>query len=104
MIVGRTIFYAKWNRVDELKSMMHGMFDGERPEGMRGARLLTDLSGRFYRLVIEVEFDTLASWEVWRNAAFVGGDAGDSTPPDPMRDLVEWGEQEFYTLEASIEG
>ncbi len=99
MIVSRTIFYAKWGRVDELKAMMTGMFQGDLPEGVHGARILSDLDGRFFRLIAEVEFDDLAAWERWRSQDL---EPGGNDHTDPMRELVEWGEQEFYTLEATF--
>ncbi len=102
MIVARTIFYAKWGKVDQLKAIMKGMFEGQRPPQMKGARLYTDLDGRFFRMITEIEFEDLASWESWRNAAFGGGGEGAVDQSDPMADLVEWGEQEFYTLEMQL--
>src|SRR5687768_9851320 len=100
MIVARTVFYAKWGRIDELKQMFQEMFTGQQPEETKGARMLTDLSGRFFKMVVETKHESLADWEAWRAKMFFsdsdGGAAGDTT--DPMRDLVEWGAQEFYTL------
>ena len=101
MIVSRSIFYAKWGKVDALKAMMKGMFEGELPEGVKHGRLLTDLDGRYFRLIAELEFENLAAWESWRNREFASGSGGgDQT--DPMTELAEWGEQEFYTVEVSV--
>jgi hypothetical protein len=101
MIVARTIFYAKWGRIDELKQMFQGMFSGEQPSEVRRGRILTDLSGRFFKMVVETDHDSLAAWEEWRAKMFSSGGASEDTT-DPMRELVEWGQQEFYTLESEV--
>jgi hypothetical protein len=101
MIVARTVFYAKWGRVDELREMFRSVLSGEQPEEVKGGRMLTDLSGRFFKMVVETEHESLAAWEIWRNKMFSGSDGGQD-PTDPMSDLVEWGEQEFYTVEAEV--
>jgi hypothetical protein len=96
MIVARAIFYVKWGRIDELKQMFEPLFVGAQPEEVKGGRMLTDLSGRFYKLVVETEHVSLAAWEAWRAKTFSGGGSDDTSE---MGQLVEWGQQEFYTLE-----
>jgi hypothetical protein len=64
-----------------------------------GGRLLTDLDGRFFRLIAELEFESLSAWDRWRSSE-LGGGGDDHT--NRMAELVEWGEQEFYTVEARI--
>ena len=64
--------------------------------------MLTDLSGRFFKMVVETKHESLADWEAWRAKMFFSDGAAGGDTTDPMRDLVEWGALEFYTLENEI--
>ena len=46
------------------------MLEGAGPGAPQGGRILTDLSGRFFKLVVESEFESLAAWEAWRSTMF----------------------------------
>ena len=99
MIMARTVFQAKWGKADQLvqgmKEMMKG---GERPEGGGKVTLMTDLSGEFHTVVMEGQFDSLASWEKWRAQMFSGSNA----PDNSQDDLFVSGRMEFYTIEAEF--
>jgi hypothetical protein len=100
MIVDRTILIAKWGRIDELKEIFKGYLEGEQPQGVLGGRILTDLSGRFFRLILETEFENLAAWENWRATEFAKPEFGEMFAK--TADLVESGSQEFYTIELKV--
>jgi hypothetical protein len=100
MIVDRTILNAKWGRIDELKEIFKGFFEAEQPAGVMGGRILTDLSGRFFRLIVETEFENLAAWENWRANEFSKPEFAEMFAK--TAELVESGAQEFYTIELKV--
>ena len=100
MIVVRNVFQAKVGRAGELAQVM--------TESMRGAsatdsgpaawRILTDLSGPFDTVVMEIEAESLAAWEQARSAMF-------TTPEFQANfqrnaELMVSGRNELYTIEA----
>ena len=65
MIVVRTVFQAEWNKAGELAHAMHQGIEGmQRPAGAGHWRILTDLSGPFHTVVMEVEVG-----EFWRRGS-----------------------------------
>src|SRR5215212_2208829 len=100
MIVVRYVFQAKFGRGDEMvqayKAAMTQLT--EQLPAVRRARLLTDLSGPFFTVINELELDSLATWESYRQEVF-------SNPAFQQMmaatvNAVESGRTEFYTLEA----
>lgn len=65
MILVREVFHVQFGRAREAVALaQEGMrLEEEHGGGVRGARLLTDLAGDYYQLVMEQEFDDLASFE-----------------------------------------
>jgi hypothetical protein len=60
-------------------------------------RLLTDLSGPFNTLVMELRYASLAAAEQWRNTFFQSQDFKDREDTTP--DWVVSGSTEYYTIE-----
>ena len=101
MIMARTVFQAKWGKADELvKGMKEMMGSGPMPEGGHKVMLLTDLSGEFHTVVMEAQFDSLASWEKFRAQMFTGPES--QAQDNSQDDLFVSGRQEFYTIEAEF--
>jgi hypothetical protein len=99
MIIVRTVFQAEWNKAGELAHAMHQSVEGmTRPAGAGHWRVLTDLSGPFNTVVLEVEVESLAVWEQGRGAMFA--DPQWQQGMTQMTGLIVSGHQEFYTLEA----
>lgn len=99
MIMARTVFQAKWGKADQLvQGMKEMMKDGQMPEGGGKVTLMTDLSGEFHTVVMEAQFDSLASWEKFRAQMF----SGPNEPDNSQDDLFVSGRQEFYTIEAEF--
>src|SRR6476661_711947 len=99
MIVVRTVFQAEWGKASELAHLLHQEL--ERAGQNAGAghwRILTDLSGPFHTVVLEVEVAGLGAWEQGRAAMFA--DAQWQENMGQMAGLIVSGRQEFYTLEA----
>ncbi len=100
MILVRQVFQAKFGHAAEAAAMM--------AEGMRGARdlvgmsprwrVLTDLSGPFDTVVLEVEAESLAQWEEARSRLFSNPHFQEQQRGG--RELFVAGRNELYTIEA----
>lgn len=94
MIVVRGVFQAKYGRGDELVQLfkeVHATW----PSG-RNARILTDLSGPFFTVISEAEYESLSAWEA--NAQEIFSDARFHAWFERMIPLVEGGRREFYSV------
>ncbi len=97
MIQVRTVFQAHFGKAGELAKAMKASM--ATMAGERGARwaILTDLSGPFDTVVMEVQVESLAEWERARKEMF----------EDPKwregfqrtAGLVQSGRSEYYTIE-----
>jgi hypothetical protein len=98
MIVVRYIINAKWGRGDEVVKEFKTLVGiNERiTGGKNNSRLMTDLSGKFFTLVEEVEFNSLGEWEEVRQKTFADPEFQKSMTR--ITDLIETGSTEFYTL------
>ena len=94
MILVRGVFHAKYGKGDELVQLMK--------EGNilwpsnRFNRILTDLSGPFFTVVTEAEYESFSEWE--SDAERVFSDSRFGAWFDRMVPLVESGSREFYNL------
>jgi hypothetical protein len=61
-------------------------------------RILTDLSGRFDTVVLELEVESLAAWERLRTQIFANPQVQGVEAALP--DVIESGRIEYYTIEA----
>lgn len=94
MIVVRGVFQAKYGKGDELVQLFkegNEMWPSERV-----SRILTDLSGPFFTVVNEAEYDSFSDWEADAQRYF--GDPRFAAWFERMTTLVESGRREFYTL------
>jgi hypothetical protein len=96
MILNRIIFHAKFGHAAQVVEMLKQSRPpaGEAPSRMR---LLTDRSGRFDTVVLEIEAESMADHDRMRAAMFA--EAEDQQQGSEMVELIEWGEQEFWTIE-----
>jgi hypothetical protein len=94
MIQVRNVFQAKYGKGDEL---VHLLKEGQAmwPSGRNG-RILTDLSGPFFTVVGESEWDSYGAWEASSEVLF--GDPRFAAWFEHMTALVESGRREFYSL------
>ena len=96
MILVRDVFQAKYGRGAELVALFKEF--GRVSDWYANQRLLTDLSGAFFTVVVETEAQSLADYERLRDSEFNKPEFADwfaRTVP-----LVESGRREFYTIEA----
>lgn len=93
MIVVRDVFQAKYGKGDELIQLIK---EGASfiPIWARNGRLLADLSGPFFTIVTEAEFDNLSAWEADSRREF--SDPRFAEWFARMMPLVESGRREFY--------
>lgn len=98
MILVRNVFRVKWGMIGEVADA----FKASMPQGVARfgghARILTDLSGPYNTLVLEMEVESLAQWEQNRSAMFA--DPSMQASMARTAQLIESGWCEFYTIEA----
>lgn len=100
MIVIRNVFQAKVGQADQLAKVMTESM--QRPSGMSSQpsawRVLTDISGSFDTVVLEVEAESLGAWEAaWPEMA--------ASPEfrenwGRASQLIVSGRRDLYTVEA----
>jgi hypothetical protein len=93
MILVRQVFHAKYGRGDELVALFKQVL--QQLPGTRG-RLLTDLSGQFFTLVVELEAASLGEWEKGFGEAMRDQSMGEIF--GKTIDLIDSGHREFYTI------
>ncbi len=96
LILVREVFQAKYGKGDELVAI----FKEARQQWLQGlaTRVLADLSGSFFTVVVEIEMESLADWE--RRIAELFAQPGSADWFSRMMPLVESGRREFYTIKA----
>ena len=97
MILVRNIFQANFGKAGELAKIMKGtteqmgkMFGGK-------VRVLTDLSGQYDTVVMEVEVESLGMWEQKRAEMFASPELGEQTVG--IEGMIIGGRAEFFTIE-----
>ncbi len=96
MIVVREVFQAKYGQGDSMVALFkeaQGKWLSEMP-----SRLLVDLSGKFFTVVVEIEVESLAEWEARKAQLFAGPETADWFAR--MTNFIESGHREFYTIAA----
>src|SRR5439155_22293116 len=97
MIVVRLIFQAKFGKAGELANQFK---TGTRQIGERyggRSRVLTDLSGQFDTVVMEIEAENLALWERNRSEVFTSPEFRETF--GRTSELILSGRTEFYNIE-----
>jgi hypothetical protein len=97
MIVVRNVFELKFGKAREaLAVMKEGLAIQKRLAPDASARLLTDLTGRHYTLVLELTVSSLGALEATTPRIF--GDQEFQTNYQKMMPLVESGHREIFTI------
>ena len=98
MVIARQVFQAKYGRGDDLVTHFQELNRRMREEGGTAPRfrILTDVSGPFFTVVTEVEFESLGVWEGSFSEAMDRPWMGEWF--SRMMPLVESGRREFYTV------
>lgn len=97
MIVVRNVFRLKFGKAREMRELWNDWRTmGAAMGAMRNYRTLTDFTGESYTFVLEVDFDSLASYENSQTELFA--DPAWRTFYSKVTPLVESGYREIYTL------
>jgi len=97
MVVIRNVFQLKFGKAREaLAVMKDGIAIQKRLAPEASPRLLTDLTGRHYTLVLEVTVPSLTAMESMVPRIF--GDPDFRANYDKMTPLVESGHREIFTI------
>jgi hypothetical protein len=97
MIVVRNVFRLKYGKAREAVAVMKdGVAIQKRLAPDASARLLTDVTGRHYTLVLEVTVPNLAALEA--TVPLVFGDKEFQSNYQKMVPLVESGHREIFTI------
>jgi hypothetical protein len=103
MILVRTEFQCKWGRVQEALERLKSLPEQASSQSVvRRARVLTDLSGRFNRVVVESEVESMDAYFDMMQAAFADPEfqeAQAALADSPYQS----GARTFYTIEADYE-
>ena len=94
MLVVRNVFQAKYGKGEELVQLMKES-DTIWPSE-RKYRLMTDLSGSFFTVITESDYENFSAWETDIQKYF--GDDRFAAWFERMMPLVESGSREFYNL------
>jgi hypothetical protein len=96
MIVVRNTFQVKFGRMKEALPLMQENLARAKSAGHRTGRLLTDLSGSFYTLVLEIEYDNMAEAE--KAGSAVMKLAGWQETYQKFSALVDSGRREIFSV------
>ena len=70
MIIVRNIFHLKYGRAKEAKASMKQGIKIGKAAGFKQGRVLFDVTGRFYTMVLENSFESLADFEASQAKGF----------------------------------
>ena len=101
MIVVRSVLQAQFGKGGELAALVGQAMQQMTQEMGTGSkwRVLTDLSGPFATVVIEVEEESLAAWEQ-RRAQMFGAQGFQEMMANAQALVQSGGRNELYTLES----
>lgn len=103
MVLLRTVIQAKMGMGDQVvagfTSGMEDRMSAEQLASLR-PRILTDISGPFFTVVVETTHESLAALEQFRQALFARSDGGQGA----MDELMVSGRNEYYTIEYDYSG
>jgi hypothetical protein len=94
MIIVRDIFQAKYGKGSDLAAHFK---ETKKWSIQYSPRILTDMSGSFFTVVTETEFESMAEFEQKSGEIFSTPEFGEWF--GRMTELVESGRREFYNIE-----
>jgi hypothetical protein len=96
MVVVRNTFQVKFGRMKEAVVLMKANVALTVAAGSKPARLMTDVTGPFYTLVLEHEFDSLADME--KSASSMMKLPGWQEAYQKFAALADSGRRDIYTI------
>lgn len=97
MIVVRNVFRVKFGKAKDAVAAMKANVEMMKKAGVGGeTRILTDLTGTFYTLVLESTHESLAAWESMTKSTM--GNEEWKAAYGKLTPLVEEGYREIFTV------
>ena len=96
MILVRDIFQVKFGKMKDAKEVWKEMFKVMPASGQGKPRLLTDLTGQYYTLVLESTFKDLTDYEAFSRKEMGGPAVGALYQKFVL--LVDSGRREIFTI------
>jgi hypothetical protein len=96
MIIVRNIFQLKFGHAKDAKALIPEGREVMKQHGMTGARFMTDVTGQFYTLEMELPFESLAAYE--KNASETMGSKEFSAWYAKFMTHVESGHREIHSV------
>ena len=96
MIVVRDVFQLKFGKAKEALSLLKESLELSKKSGYKPDRLLTDLTGQYYTLIMEGTFKNLADYESILSREMGNGDWKQWY--QKFTPLVESGRREIFTV------
>lgn len=94
MILVRDIFHLKYGQMDKVLPVVMSMIAAQ--PGVMGSRVLTDISGRYFTLVIETKAENVEEFRKQLQASF---ETEDTDSMEEFSQMVDSGEREFFNIE-----
>ncbi len=88
MILARQVFQVKYGHMDEVLAALKSMPESAQRD-MGGTRVLTDISGMNFTLVIETKAESVDAY--WNSLQEMFKEEGNASQPDPFMNLIESG-------------
>ncbi len=96
MILVRDIFQVKFGRMKEAKALWADLLKQAPPPGASRPRLLTDLTGDYYTLVLESTYKNLSDYEAGMQRTMSQPETG--AMYQKFVPLVDSGKREIFTI------
>jgi hypothetical protein len=96
MILVRQVFQVKFGQMDKVLSYLDSVSE-DLKNSTNFSRILTDISGNNFTLVIETKAESMDAWWEGLQAMFKNQEASGQT--DGMSQYIESGYKEFYNIE-----
>ena len=97
MIVVRNVFRLKFGKTKEAVALLKEGIAIQKRAGVEvGQRIMTDVVGRFYTVVLELTIPNLGAWEA--SMSKVMGDKDWQAIYQKFSALVESGDREIFTI------
>lgn len=96
MILVRDIFQVKFGRMKEAKDVWKEMLNLMTAQGQSRPRLLTDLVGPYYTLVLESTYKDMADYEAFTRQGMAAPELGALYAK--FVPLVDSGQREIFTI------
>ena len=98
MILVRNSFQVKFGRMKEAVALLKENLALARSAGLQTGRLMTDVTGPFYTLVLELEYESMA--EADKGQAAVGKLSGWQETYQKFAGVVDSGSREIFSVVA----